>query len=360
MYEFFRVCDKAGVLKRTDIRKFETRIGERIQIPSIPNNIRQSLEAAAAPYVIFGIPEDIGVKANGGMGGASTAWESFLAAFLNIQSNAFLDGSEMLLLGNFDFSMLSYAIETNARNKNEMLSGFRHAVDIIDDAVEQLAKDICAAGKIPVVIGGGHNNAYPLIKGSAKGLKHSGKIPSAKINVINLDAHADYRPMEGRHSGNPFRYAEADGFLDKYAVIGLHQNYLGQGVLDDLMGNININFTFFEHIFLDEKMNFTQAVAEAAGFTENNFTGVELDMDCIENVLSSAATPSGISMLNAREYLHFTALHTKPAYLHLCEAVAERQDSQKDGLCGKRLTYLATGFIKAHQEGQRPARNVFK
>ncbi len=38
-------------------------------------------------------------------------------------------------------------------------------------------------------------------------------LPLAQINSINLDAHSDFRPAEGRHSGNGFRYAEEDGYL---------------------------------------------------------------------------------------------------------------------------------------------------
>ena len=50
------------------------------------------------------------------------------------------------------------------------LMAYRHAVHTIDEEVEPLIKLITAAGKIPIVVGGGHNNAYPLIKGAAKGL----------------------------------------------------------------------------------------------------------------------------------------------------------------------------------------------
>jgi formiminoglutamase len=48
--------------------------------------------SATAHYILFGIPENIGVKANWGTGGTSSAWPSFLEAFLNIQSNDFFTG----------------------------------------------------------------------------------------------------------------------------------------------------------------------------------------------------------------------------------------------------------------------------
>ena len=121
----------------------------------------------------------------------------------------------------------------------------------------------------PIAIGGGHNNAYPLIKGSAKGLYKAGRIPLAQINCINLDAHTDFRPSEGRHSGNGFRYAEEDGYLQKYCAVGVHENYLPQNVWLDIVNNPFIDFITYEDIFLHEKKDFIQAVAHAAGFGED-------------------------------------------------------------------------------------------
>jgi formiminoglutamase len=44
------------------------------------------------------------------------------------------------------------------------------------------------------------------------------------VNAINFDAHSD-RILEGRHSGNGFSYAYEEGFLKKYFIFGLHENY---------------------------------------------------------------------------------------------------------------------------------------
>lgn len=56
----------------------------------------------------------------------------------------------------------------------------------------------------------------------------------AQINCVNLDAHPDYGVTEGRHSGNAFRYAEEDGYLGKYCIIGVHENNISQGILMDM------------------------------------------------------------------------------------------------------------------------------
>jgi formiminoglutamase len=346
----FHFYNKQDVLSVTRNRRFETKLGEKVQLIADAQQLEVSLSQSSARYVLFGIPEDIGIKANYGTGGASSAWMPFLNAFLNTQSNDFLYGEEILVLGHFDFSDLSMLIESNARQQEEMIDAYRHAVNTIDDEVESLVKLITAAKKIPIVIGGGHNNAYPLLKGSAKGLHKADLIQLPQINCISLDAHADYRPLEGRHSGNAFRYAEEDGYLQKYCVVGLQENYLQQNVWVDIVNNPFIDCITYEDIFIRDKRSFVQAVAMAIEFTEDNYTGIELDLDCVEGVLSSAATPSGISATDARKYVSYTGSSNKVAYLHICEGAAELADGRKSETTGKLISYLVSDFIKQQLE----------
>ncbi len=345
--QHLKIYNKQDILSLTKLRKFETKLGECLQVINNPSDIEQSLAQSTAKFVLLGIPEDIGVKANDFTGGADTAWIPFLQSFLNIQSNDFLSGEDLLLLGHFDFGDIQYLIETNAQGPEERLEAYRHAVITIDEEVEALIKVITAQQKIPIVIGGGHNNAYPLIKGTAKGLHKSGLIPLAQINCVNLDAHTDFRPSEGRHSGNGFRYAEEDGYLQKYCIIGVHENYLQQNIWLDIVNNPFIDFITYEDIFILEKKNFIQAVAHATGFTEDNYIGLELDLDCIENTLSGAITPSGLSPLHARQYVTFAATDSKIAYLHICEGATQLRDGRKNETTGKLISYLVSDFVKA-------------
>lgn len=345
----FTVCTKETILGNTTLRRFETKLGERVQTPAV-NAYAAALDATTARYIIIGIPENIGVKANGGTGGTSTAWPAFLQAFLNTQSNDFFSGDSVMVLGSFDFSDMERLIDENGSSDEEKKDAYRHAVNTIDDEVEKLIKTIVTAGKFPVVIGGGHNNAYPLLKGAAKGLQQAQRLPLAQINCINLDAHTDYRPEEGRHSGNAFRYAESDGFLQKYCALCIHESYLPQNVWMDLVNNPFMDCITYEDIFIHEKRTFTQAVAHAIDFTEDNFTGIELDLDAIENVLSSAMTPCGITTQQARQYVSLCAAGTKAVYLHLCEGATLLSDGKKNEATGKILSYLVSDFIKMHQD----------
>ena len=344
--QHLKIYNKQDVLSLTRLRRFETKVGERLQVISDASGIEQSIAGSSAKYVLIGVPEDLGAKGNYGIGGADTLWVPFLQSFFNTQSNDFFDGSDVMIVGHFDFGDIQYLIDNTARGEDEKIEAYRHAVNTIDDEVEHLVKTVTESGKIPIVVGGGHNNSYPLIKGAAKGLHKAGLLPLAQINCINLDAHADYRPMEGRHSGNAFRYAEEDGYLQKYCIVGLHENYLPQNVWVDIVNNPFIDCITFEDIFVHEKRTFLQAVAHATGFTEDTFTGIDIDLDSIQNTLSSAMTPVGITPVHARQYVTFAAADTKPAYLHICEGATRLTDGRNDATSGKLISYLIIDFIK--------------
>jgi formiminoglutamase len=343
------IYSKQNILKHTHIRRFETKLGERVQVVTDNQKIELSLQQSTAKFVVVGIVEDIGVKANLGIGGADTTWVPFLNAFLNIQSNDFLEGSDILLFGHFNFSDIDNLIEQNAKSQDEKIEAYRHAVNQIDEEVEYFIKMVTEHKKIPIIIGGGHNNAYPCIKGAAKGLYKTGVIPLAQINAISLDAHADYRPIEGRHSGNAFRYADEDGYLEKYCVIGLHENYLPQNAWLDIVNDPFLDFITWEDIFLHQKRTFTQALAHAAAFTDDSFCAIEVDLDSIERTLSSAISSVGVSAMHARQFVNFTATNTKVAYLHIAEGATQTDDGRKDESTGKLISYLVSDFVKALQ-----------
>jgi formiminoglutamase len=342
----FKFYTKEDILSVTKIRRFETKLGERLQSISNGEDWQEAIQHSSAKYVVVGIPEDIGIKANYGVGGADTAWLPFLNSFLNIQSNDFLPGENILLLGHFDFGDIKYLIETNAYGQDELIEAYRHAVNLIDDEVENMLKVIATFKKIPIVIGGGHNNAYPIIKGVAKGLFKAGVIPLAQLNAINLDAHADFRTTEGRHSGNAFRYASDDGYLGRYCLLGLHENYIPQNILMDIHNDPFIDYITYEEIFLQERKSFIQATAHATAFTEDTYAGIEIDLDSIENALCSAGTPAGISPLHARQFITYVAQDSKVAYLHICEGATQLSDGRRNEGTGKLISYLVTDFIK--------------
>lgn len=337
-FSFFK---KENHLAFTRTRNCETKAGEKIQAVSNIRNWKNELRNSTARFVIIGIPEDIGVKANFGTGGTHTAWHSFLQAFLNIQHNSFLDAEQLLLLGYFDFSAYQKKIT------NKPVEYLREVVAAIDKQVADCIRQIVVAGKIPVVIGGGHNNAYGNIKGAAEGLFAAGKIKTPRINVVNLDAHADFRALEGRHSGNGFSYAMQEGYLNKYGIVGLHENYMTQFMLEQIQKNKNIQAHFYEDMAVRGKRTFSEAVNDVLQFTKTGYTGIEIDLDAMENVLSSAVSPVGVTVLQARQFVHQVASSNKIAYLHICEGATELENGLKSFTTGKLIAYLVSDFVKA-------------
>ena len=344
--QYLKVYNRHDVLSLTRLRRFETKIGERIAVLADAAHLETSIEQSNAKFIIVGVPEDIGVKANMGTGGTSSVWVPFLQSFLNVQSNDFFTGDNVLLLGHLDFTQLASLIEHNAQTADERLEAYRHAVNTIDNAVEHIVKLITQYKKIPIIIGGGHNNAYGCIKGASKGLFKAGLTPLAQINAINLDAHADFRPIEGRHSGNGFRYADEDGYLDKYCVIGLHENYLPQNVWVDMVNDPFLDVITYEDIFLHEKRTFIESIAHATGFTADTYCGIEVDLDCIEHTLSSACSPIGVMPLHARQFVSYAAADCQAAYLHISEGATHLDDGREDASTGKLVSYLVSDFIK--------------
>lgn len=310
------------------MRAGEIKLGERIQIAREAEWEKDLMESDAI-FVLLGICEDTGVRANGGIGGTGSAWQPFLNSFLNIQDNDFLRGASLLLLGNFNWP-------PQQGNNPELL---REQTSAIDDEIYPVIEKIIAAGKTPVIVGGGHNNAYPILKGASLAL-------GSKINAVNLDAHADFRAMEGRHSGNGFRYAYTDGFLEKYAMLGLHEAYNNSMIIGEVRDNEHLKAIYWEDIFLREITDWDQAIIDSMEHVNDGPFGTELDVDCIENILSSAVTPAGINMQQAMKYLYRCGANHNALYLHLPEAIYKREDGEEFKLAGKMLSYLVQAFIK--------------
>lgn len=321
----FKIYTQSDVLSLVNQRTGETKLGEMVLVASSIDDITNS----TAKFVLLGIPEDIGVRANLGIAGAKTAWEATLKSLLNMQSNPFLVGEEILVLGHFEID----------EPTDTSLQGLRNKTNEIDALVYPIIEKIVRAGKIPIVIGGGHNNALPIISGVSIAL-------NKPINVVNIDAHADLRnTQEGRHSGNGFSYAIQHGYLSHYKIFGLQQNYVNQNSPDEIAEKPNLVAFYFEDLLQSHKtilQNWSDFIADLL-----DPCGLEIDLDGIENVLSSAQTPSGFALNDVRKML--LSGNKNYNYLHICEGATALADGRKDATTGKTIAYLVSDFIKALQ-----------
>lgn len=293
------------------IRAGETKLGQQIQF-DVSETTR---------FVILGISEDIGPRANHGNGGASKAFDAFLSKFLNMQSNRFLTGENIAVLGTIHAT-------SNTANVMEL----REKVAELDDLVIGTLSKIDFANTQLIVIGGGHNNAYPIIKAMSE------QFPA--LHILNIDPHADCRPLEGRHSGNPFSTAIIEEIIDSYSVLGLHEQYNSIAIYQFLEEN-NCTMTFFED-YLDGR-SLSDDVSNFLKEKVSSF-GLEIDLDSIENMPTSAFTPSGFTLNEIRSAIRQLA-PSAPIYLHLPEGAPKTLEDKT--IVGKALAYLVSDFIKS-------------
>ncbi|WP_179338896.1 formimidoylglutamase [Winogradskyella ludwigii] len=331
----FTEKEKQHLLKK---RKGETKFGEHIQL--LPNliNIYDDIVNLDVDYVIIGVNEDIGVTANYGNTGTNKAWDATLKVLLNIQSNNLTPAKRVLVLGHLEYEKQRNTIKNFDLSKNKQISKVREIVGTIDKDVTHLVSLIVKAGKIPIIIGGGHNNAYGNIKGCALA-------NNERINVVNFDAHSDFRREEGRHSGNGFSYAYAEGFLKYYFIFGLHENYTSEALFQKIKKVKSIKFNTYEAIEVRNELVFKSEMKIALDHVSNRHFGIEIDCDAIKNIPSSAKTPSGFSVKKARQFVNYFGKHPNASYLHICEAAPTKGTETK---IGKLITYLITDFMRSN------------
>lgn len=324
-------------------RAGETKVGEVLCFAQ--HTDFHALKDAGIDYVLIGLPEDIGPRANSGNGGAQNGWPAFLKCFVNLQHNQFIPSEKIALLGELDFSDL----QNDAEQHESDLTALRNLCCEIDTRVHALLLKLFEAQLIPIVIGGGHNNAYPIIKACSE----AEQLPLA---VANLDPHSDFRATEGRHSGNPFRYAAKERFLSRYMVLGLHEQKNNQDALDALREH-DFRWISIQDSHWSRKLNFDQCLEDCARYLMHSGLpiGVELDVDCLTNMPASAITATGMPYEDALYYVTEMAMLPKVKYLHLAEAAPDANCAQQMRAAGQILAELVCAFVKAdyakrHQE----------
>ncbi|KAF0690108.1 Aste57867_18502 [Aphanomyces stellatus] len=330
-------------------RAGETRLGQALRFvhPELP--LPQALKDAKSQgvkYVILGVPEDVGPRANFGNGGAELGFQAFLGRFLNVQANAFVKAEEILLLGEVNLADVQKKAASLSASDKDQLDEMRACVATIDERVTSVLKLVFDASLIPIVIGGGHNNSLPILQALSQSA-------GASADCINLDPHCDFRLLEGRHSGNGFSYAHAAKFLSKYFVLGLHELKNAQSALDQ-MAAAGASFASYQEIFIRRESTFTHAVDKAiayVGATAAAPLGLEVDTDSISGMPVSAMTNCGISVADAEHFVHKVARLPRVRYLHLAEAApAQHPAGVKAGMseAGQILTALVLAFVQSH------------
>ena len=324
-------------------RSGEVRVGAAVRLPKLQLDLTEQLAQAKADgcrFVLLGVPEDIGPRANLGQAGANDGWQAFLSKFLNLQSNDFIAASELLLLGAIACDDLQQ------RAQNADINVLRQLVSELDARLDTVAQAIFSAGLLPLVIGGGHNNSYPLLKALTS-------VSQKRANSANLDPHSDFRPLEGRHSGNGFSYAHHAGYLQHYFVLGLHELKNSAATLAQLQ-QAKADYCSYQRIFVRQELSYQQALEQCIDFVVqgDGDIGIEVDTDSISLMPVSAFTNCGVSVQSAEQFVYHLARLPRTRYLHLAEAAPPQHPAGKSaGLneAGQVLSALVFAFIQGKQ-----------
>ena len=139
--------------------------------------------------------------------------------------------------------------------------------------------------------------------------------------------------------------------MKKYFIFGLHENYTSKNVLDNLKNlEDQINFNTYDEISIRKEKNFNSELTKALEFIKPEPFGIEIDLDAIPNIPSSAMTLSGFSVEELRHFINHFGKHKNAKYIHICEGAPELGDDKNSHLIGKLIGYLVTDFIKSKRE----------
>ena len=129
----------------------------------------------------------------------------------------------------------------------------------------------------------------------------------------------------------------------------MHENYTSKSVLDIIKKiEDRVRYNTYDSINIRKEKNFNQELLQASEFIQNDCYGIEIDLDAIPNIASSAMTLSGFSIEELRQFVTYFGKNKNAAYLHICEGAPDLGEEKNNHLIGKLIGYLVTDFIKSN------------
>jgi formiminoglutamase len=128
---------------------------------------------------------------------------------------------------------------------------------------------------LPVILGGGHDAAYPHFLGVQKYLETTGQT----VGIINFDAHFDLRPIiDGKgHSGSPF-FQIANQFSNSfnYLVLGI-QKASNPKTLFETASSLHCNFLEIEQFNIAHWDLVKKCITNFIGSVDKVYVSIDLD-----------------------------------------------------------------------------------
>jgi formiminoglutamase len=277
---------------------------------------------ASGAIALLGLPDDLGVRMNGGRPGAAEGPRAFRAALAAFGTTWDLDGDAPL-----------EAVVVDAGDVEPAPGDDEAALLATHARAEAAARALHDAGYVTAGIGGGHDLALPCIAAYAA---HVGRA----VGGVNFDAHLDVRERVG--SGMPFRRLIAGGHVDGYAFVelglGRFANDRGDVEWARAQGAALVSARAVLSADVALAPLLAQALRGGAGF-------VSIDLDGIDGAFApgvSAPSPMGLGVAHAAGLAEGAGADPRVGHFNVME-LCPPQD--RDGRTARVAALLFLSFV---------------
>lgn len=273
-------------------------------------------------HVLIGFGSDTGVRRNGGRPGAAIAPDLIRAAL-------------------YRYTPDPVYVEQHAHVLRQTLDvGNIACTGRLEEDQAALGREVAAwleKGVRPVILGGGHETSFGHFLGYV-GANRS-------VNIINVDAHADVRPLKNgqAHSGSPFRQAieHPASPCTSYAVYGLARWSTAKAHIDYLVSHDS-------KYYWDDETDAAKFESEFAALEDT--TMVSIDMDVVKaSEAPGVSAPASVG-LPLESVLQASFLAGRSRKVHSFDIVEVNPFFDIDSLTTKAAALCVWQFLRGAAE----------
>jgi formiminoglutamase len=255
-------------------------------------------------FSVAGYPDDLGIRNVNGRTGAAEGPARFWEFFSKLRGK----------------HPVPSALHRHERAKT--VPDLERNLEVATSLTRELTRELDPKTDALVVVGGGHDYAYPWVRAAAEALV--GKAgPRKKLACLNLDAHFDLRdPFPVMTSGAPFRRLIDEGILDPRLLVEFGiQSHCNAPELWEYAKKKKIQTVPFERLRKGRAVPAFKA-ALAALSKKSDIVLLSVDLDAMSLAVApgvSAPQPEGFSAGELYEMLEIAAKNKKVFSLGLFE-----------------------------------------
>lgn len=299
-------------------------VPSNVKLPATADNdlrlghLLASQSEQSAKVVIVGFPSEEGISRNGGRVGASEAPDLIREALYKLTPDAHVYVGFRQLLG--DTVDVGNVVITGDVESDQQTLGL-------------LVAQWLSEGIIPIILGGGHETAFGHFLGYVK--------QKSPVDILNIDAHADVRPLKNglAHSGSPFYQAleHPSQICEKYSVLGLAPWSVSQAHLIYLESK-SATYSWQEDVTMDH--------LEAHFDSLHKPTLVTLDMDAVEEVSAPGVSAPAVQGMSLPVFCHAAYLAGKSPFVSSIDLVEVSPPHDVNGRTTRAAAMVIWHFMK--------------